>query len=151
MARARGIPMALGGRHGFTAAVSHVDSGDDGESGNGASEIGALAIEFLRAVLEADDGSGPRFAFGIHTGPAVAAVIGDERLRFDLWGDAVETATRLASAAEPGRILVSPAARSRLAEDFVMEPGRVVEVAGLGQIRPHVLIDEKGALDAPQV
>jgi adenylate cyclase len=148
MARAGGIAMRLGGRNGFTAVAPHADPA---EAGTAAAGIGALAIAFRAAARDAFGDSGPDFCCGIHSGPAVAAVIGSERPRFDLWGDAVETATRLAAAAEPGRILVSPAARSRLGDRFTMEPGRVVEIPGLGQIRPHELTDDRDGAHAPRV
>ena len=66
-------------------------------------------------------------------------MIGRDRPRYDLWGEAVVTAGNLAAGADPGRILVSPATSAQLRDLFSLEAGRVVEIDGLGQMRPHVL------------
>jgi CheY-like chemotaxis protein/signal transduction histidine kinase len=143
-ARAMGIGMVMGGRSGFVAAVSHSNGSDaDGtQRAPGAVAIGELATAFRAEARPERADAGHIFRFGIHAGPAVAAMLGGERPRFDVWGDAVDTAGLLAQAAEPGTVLVSPAARARLADRFVLDPGRVVQIAGLGQIRPHLLTDE---------
>ena len=44
---------------------------------------------------------------GIHTGPAVAGVIGKRKFVYDVWGDTVNVASRLETSAEPGRIHIS--------------------------------------------
>ena len=48
-----------------------------------------------------------RLRIGIHCGPATAGVIGDTRFSYDVWGDAVNTASRMELNGEPGRIHVS--------------------------------------------
>jgi class 3 adenylate cyclase len=54
-----------------------------------------------------------RLRIGIHTGPVVAVVIGEDKFTYDLWGDNVNIANRMASHGLPGRIQVTePLARA---------------------------------------
>ena len=70
-----------------------------------------------------EDG-GMRVRIGLHCGPVVAGVIGTERLQYDIWGDAVNIASRLENTCEPGRIHVSDELAKRLQNsDSAMAPG----------------------------
>ena len=60
------------------------------------------------------DESPIQFRIGVHSGPVVAGVIGKERLQYDVWGDTVNTASRMESTGEPGRIQVSSAFAEQL-------------------------------------
>ena len=74
--------------------------------------------------------SQPAFAIriGLHTGPLVAGVIGDQRFTYDLWGDTVNTASRLESGSEPGRINISGTAYKQLETFFQCTPRGRIEV-----------------------
>ncbi|MGI9585686.1 MAG: adenylate/guanylate cyclase domain-containing protein, partial [Acidimicrobiia bacterium] len=72
---------------------------------------------------------------GIDTGTVTVGLIGDSRLVYDLWGEAVDTATALARVAEPGAILVTRAARERTTIDTVPK-----DAPGLGEIEAYELI-----------
>jgi adenylate cyclase len=144
LADRHGTDACLGRRHGFLAVAR--DDGSDGADAD--ARIAALALSFLDDASRSDPDREARFRLGIHLGPVVAGVIGTHRLRYDLWGEAVETARSLASGAEPGQILVSPAASARLRGRFALEPGRVVEIRGLGQLRPSVLTGVSDTTDA---
>jgi class 3 adenylate cyclase len=100
----------------------------------------ALGLEMLGAV---HDGRFPwLIRVGIHRGPVIAGVIGSSKFVYDLWGDAVNTASRLESTAPPGRIQVSAAVTEVLvAADraFRLEPRGEVELKGKGAIATWLL------------
>jgi CheY-like chemotaxis protein len=133
LAEQRAVDACLGRRDGFLAAAWQDDGNDS------AIAIADLALAFQAKLEKAGPDTASAFRIGLHTGPTVAAVIGRDRPRYDLWGEAVVTAGNLAAGADPGRILVSPATSAQLRDLFSLEAGRVVEIDGLGQMRPHVL------------
>lgn len=95
--------------------------------------IARLALE-MRAYLAAR-GDGLTMRIGIHTGPVVAGVIGKRKFAFDLWGDTVNTAARMESHGEPGRIQISDAVALLLGGDLQVEERGVIDVKGKGPMR----------------
>jgi guanylate cyclase len=77
---------------------------------------------------------------GIASGALVAGVIGRRRFSYDVWGDTVNTASRMASIAEPGNVVVTAETAASLAEGFVVEPMPDVAVKGKGVLRPFRLV-----------
>jgi class 3 adenylate cyclase len=82
-----------------------------------------------------------RMRIGIHTGPAVAGVIGRKKFIYDLWGDTVNTASRMESHGAPGEIHVTEATRTALGEGWVLEDRGVSEIKGKGSMRTWWLKD----------
>ncbi|WP_437958801.1 adenylate/guanylate cyclase domain-containing protein [Sorangium sp. So ce119] len=103
----------------------------------------ALAMTDTVRRFLADDGAPFRLRIGINTGPVIAGVIGKKKFSYDLWGDAVNVASRMESSGEPGRIQVSEASYALLERDFVLEERGLVAIKGKGAMKTYWLIGEK--------
>jgi adenylate cyclase len=77
---------------------------------------------------------------GINTGPVVAGVIGKKRFVYDLWGDAVNVASRMEQYGVPGRIQVTEATAKRLEGEFVLEARGGIEVKGKGVLQTFFVL-----------
>jgi adenylate cyclase len=71
---------------------------------------------------------------GIHTGPVMAGVVGRRKFIYDVWGDAVNIASRMEAAGAGGRINVSEAVQARVKSLFELEPRGSVEVKNKGRL-----------------
>jgi adenylate cyclase len=80
---------------------------------------------------------------GIDTGPVVAGVIGSAKFIYDLWGDTVNTASRMESHAAPGTIQVTERAHERLRHRFELSARGSIDVKGKGPMTSYVLIGSR--------
>ncbi|MBL8669187.1 MAG: adenylate/guanylate cyclase domain-containing protein [Alphaproteobacteria bacterium] len=99
-------------------------------------------IEVLR-MLRTQHGVAIDVRIGMHCGRAVAGVIGRRKFSYDVWGDTVNTASRMESTGAPGRINVSRAVAMHLAGEFALEPRGRLAVKGKGELECYFLLGPK--------
>lgn len=100
-----------------------------------------VAIDELNVKLEATFD----LRIGINSGPVVAGVIGTKKFIYDLWGNAVNTASRMESHGVPGRIQVSIYTYELLRDKYEFEERGLIDIKGQGEMRTYFLTGPKTA------
>ena len=120
--------------------------------------LALLALDMLRAVARYNSRTGHALQLraGMHVGPAITGVIGFKRLHYDIWGDAVNTASRMESTGETGRIQVSDAVWRELRQIFRFRCRGTIAVKGKGPMCTFFLLGQAHGpnpanLGSPQV
>jgi adenylate cyclase len=138
---------ALAEAHGIEKIKTIGDSymaaaGFDGRAAQGAIAMGQFAFDIMDAVKRQPPLGGRKLGMriGIHCGEATAGIIGDTRFSYDVWGDAVNVASRLESQGAPGRIQVSNAYRELTGDAFVFEERGTAELKGVGAMQTFFLV-----------
>ncbi|MCX6890244.1 MAG: response regulator [Verrucomicrobia bacterium] len=88
-------------------------------------------------------GTDLKVRIGLNTGPVVAGVIGRSKFIYDLWGDTVNTASRMEATGLPNRVQVTAEMQRVLAVDFDFEERGEIEVKGKGRLRTWLLLGRK--------
>jgi adenylate cyclase len=106
--------------------------------------LALVALDMLEAVRSsgAVGDLGLELRIGINSGPVVAGVIGRKRFLYDLWGDAVNIASRMQSQGTPGCIQVTEATHELLKDEFVCEPRGTVTVKGKGEMETWYVLGQ---------
>ncbi len=112
--------------------------------------LALLALDMVEATRSSDEigDLGLELRIGINSGPVVAGVIGRKRFLYDLWGDAVNTASRMESQGTPDRIQITRATYELIRDEFECEPRGTVPVKGKGDMETWYLVGLRGSSDA---
>ncbi len=109
----------------------------------------AMGPEFTR--LASEIGHALQVRIGIDTGPVIAGVIGRAKFIYDVWGDTVNTASRMESYAPPGTIQVTERTFERLRGLYEFCPRETIDVKGKGPMRPYLLLGRRAERQIPAV
>lgn len=107
-----------------------------------AEAIAEMALSMQREIATIGTGSREPFRvrIGIHTGSAIAGVVGNTKLAYDLWGPAVDLASQMELSSVAGGIQVSSTAYELLMDKFIFEPRGAFYVQGEGEISTYMLM-----------
>ncbi|MGV0792204.1 adenylate/guanylate cyclase domain-containing protein [Mycolicibacterium sp. XJ1819] len=103
--------------------------------------LACLALDMAEAVADLKDPQGQEvpLRIGLAAGPVVAGVVGSRKFFYDVWGDAVNVASRMESTDVEGRIQVPENVYQRLNHAYVFEERGIVDVKGKGAMRTYYL------------
>ncbi len=110
-----------------------------------ADAIAQMALDMQQAIVKvnAEMGEAFRLRIGINSGPVVAGVIGLKKFSYDLWGDTVNTASRMESQGIPGAIQVTASTYERLRDKYLFEKQGLIRVKGKGKMITYLLRGRK--------
>ena len=110
-----------------------------------AEAIADMALHMQQAILAFNQDTGQNLSIrtGINTGPVVAGVIGLKKFAYDLWGDTVNTASRMESHGIAGKIQVSETTYNCLNQHYEFEERGFINVKGKGEMKAYLLIEKK--------
>jgi adenylate cyclase len=112
---------------------------------NHAESIAEMALEMQQEIIKfsVECGKPLNIRIGINSGPVVAGVIGTKKFIYDLWGDAVNTASRMESQGIPGKIQVSNSTYKLLSDKYLFEKRGKINIKGKGAMTTYLLTGRK--------
>jgi class 3 adenylate cyclase len=114
--------------------------------------VAEMGLDMIAEIgrFEAADGHRLEIRVGMQTGPAIAGVIGLKKFIYDVWGDTVNTASRMESHGVPGRIHVTEASYRHLKDAYSFEPRGTIDIRGKGPMTTYLLVGRRtGAAHRP--
>lgn len=110
-----------------------------------ADAIAEMALDMQTIIQQFPNrwGTQLQIRIGINTGPVVAGVIGTKKFIYDLWGDAVNIASRMESHGIPGSIQVTEETYQLLQNRYQFEERGSIEIKGKGMMRTYILVGKK--------
>jgi adenylate cyclase len=107
--------------------------------------LASLALE-IREYLDAlpnQYGRKIMFRLGMNSGPVVGGVIGKQKFHYDVWGDAVNLASRMESQGVAGMIQVTNETRELIKDQFICELRGDIDIKGKGLVKTWYLVEGK--------
>jgi class 3 adenylate cyclase len=106
-----------------------------------AQALAKMALDMLKYTesLPVQNGTLINFRIGIDSGPLVAGVIGKKNFHYDVWGDTVNTASRMESHGLPGKIQVTKDTYRILKDEYIFELRGKLDVKGKGEMETWFL------------
>jgi len=110
---------------------------------NHAARVAYMALDMMDETHKyaVETGEAVELRIGLHTGPAVAGIIGTRKPLYDVWGDTVNTASRLESSGTNGKIQVTDSTKALLDKMFMFRKRGKVEIKGKGELNTWYLTD----------
>ncbi len=105
-------------------------------------KLGMAMIHFIDDDEELKD-MGIEVRIGVNSGPVIAGVIGTHKFSYDLWGDTVNTGSRMEAYGQTGKICVSEVVKLRMEKHFEFEKRELIDIKGKGPTQTYFLIAEK--------
>ena len=123
-----------------------VAGGIPNPSDDHAKAIADMALEMLKEIAEfnIENQTELNLRIGINSGPVTAGVIGKKKFIYDLWGDAVNTASRMESHGLPGVIQVTESTYNLLKDQYNFVERGTIHIKGKGNMTTYLLTGKKG-------
>ena len=110
-----------------------------------AESLVSMALDMLTYLESRTDGNAARVSFriGIESGPAIAGVVGRKKFQYDVWGDAVNIASRMESHGLEGCVQIGRGTYDRVKDHFVCEPRGSIDVKNKGRLETWLVTGAK--------
>lgn len=110
-----------------------------------AQALSEMALDMSKYLAKKQTTSGKpiQFRIGINSGSLIAGIVGKKKFQYDVWGDAVNIASRMESHGVPGKIQITQTTYNLIEDKFICNPRGMVELKGKGQMATWFLKDIK--------